>query len=135
MSSEFDAFLKNNTWRLVPASEAHNLVWCKWVFRINRKADGSIDRYKARLVAKGFHQQAGIDYEDTFSLVTKPTTVRLVLSIAISSGWSIRQIDIQNAFLYGVLIEEVFMSQPPSYSHPQYLNHVCYLQKALYGLK
>jgi hypothetical protein len=111
MNSKFDAFLKNNTWRLVPASKAHNLVGCKWVFRIKRKADGSIDRYKARLVAKGFHQQASIDYEETFSPVIKPTTVHLVLSIAISSSWSIRQIDIQNAFLHGVLTEEVCMSQ------------------------
>jgi hypothetical protein len=62
-------------------------------------------------MAKGFHQQANIDYKKTFSPVIKPTTVHLVLSIAISSGWSIRQIDIQNAFLHGVLTEEVCMSQ------------------------
>jgi hypothetical protein len=135
MNSEFDTLLKNNTWHLVPASETHNIVGCKWVFRIKRKADGSIDRYKARLVAKGFHQQARIGYEETFSPVIKPIAVRLVLSIAISSGWSIRQIDIQNAFLHGVLTEKVYISQAPSYSHPQYSNHVCHLQKALYGLK
>jgi hypothetical protein len=135
MNSEFDSLLKNNTWHLVPASETHNLVGFKWVFRIKRKADGSIDRYKAKLVAKGFHQQAGIGYEETFSPIIKPTTVRLVLSIAISSSWSIRRIDIQNAFLHGVLTEKFYISQAPSYSHPQYSNHVCRLQKALYGLK
>jgi hypothetical protein len=135
MNSEFDALLKNNTWRLVPSSQAKNLVGCKWVFRIKRKADGSIERYKARLVAKGFHQQAGVDYSETYSPVVKPTTVRLVLSIAFSSGWSIRQIDIQNAFLHGLLSEEVYMAQPPGFSHPQFPNHVCRLQKALYGLK
>ena len=111
MNSEFDAFFKNNTLHLVPTSEAHNLVGCKWVFWIKRKADGSIDRYKARLVAKGFHQQAGIDYKETSSPVIKPITVHLVLSIAISSSWSIRQIDIQNDFLHGVLTEEFYMSQ------------------------
>jgi hypothetical protein len=67
--------------------------------------------------------------------VIKPTTVRTVLSIAISSGWSLRQIDIQNAFLHGNLSEEVFMSQPPGYQHPLYPNHVCKLQRAIYGLK
>jgi hypothetical protein len=135
MNSEFDALLKNNTWRLVPSSQAHNLVGCKWVFRIKRKADGSIDRYKARLVAKGFHQQAGVDYSETYSPVIKPTTVRLVLSLALTSGWSIRQIDIQNAFLHGLLTEEVYMSQPLGFNHPQFPNHVCRLQKALYSLK
>lgn len=53
---------------------------CKWVFRIKRRADGTIERYKARLVAKGFHRRYGIDYTETFSLVFKPATIRLVLS-------------------------------------------------------
>ena len=86
-------------------------------------------------MAKGFHHQLGIDYGETFSPVIKPTLVRTVLSIALSAGWSIRQIDIQNAFLHGNLSEEVFMHQPPGYSHPSFPNHVCKLKKALYGLK
>jgi hypothetical protein len=135
MNLEFDALLKNQTWRLVPSTSAQNVIGCKWVFRLKRKADGSIERYKARLVAKGFHQQPGIDYGETYSPVIKPTTVRLVLSIAISAGWPVHQIDIHNAFLHGHLSEEVFMSQPPGFAHPQHPNHVCKLQKALYGLK
>jgi hypothetical protein len=118
MNYEFDALLQNNTWCLVPVSIAKNLVGCKWVFRIKRKAYGLVDCYKARLVAKGFHQQARIDYSETYSPVIKPTTVCLLLSIAISSGWSLKQIDIQNAFLHGNLFEEVYMSQPPGYTHP-----------------
>jgi hypothetical protein len=135
MNLEFDALLKNQTWRLVPPNSAQNVIGCKWVFRLKRKADGSIERYKARLVAKGFHQQPGIDYGETYSPVIKPTTVCMVLSIALSAGWSVHQIDIQNAFLNGNLSEEVYMSQPPGFSHPQFPNHICKLQKALYGLK
>jgi hypothetical protein len=135
MNSEFDALLKNHTWSLVPPNSSQNQIGCKWVFRIKRHADGSVERYKARLVAKGFHQQPGVDYAETYSPVIKPTTVRTVLSIAISAGWSIRQIDIQNAFLHGYLSEAVFMQQPPGYTHPQYPNHVCKLNKAIYGLK
>jgi hypothetical protein len=86
-------------------------------------------------VAKGFHQQDRIDYLETYSLIIKPTMVRLVLSIAISSSWSLRQIDIPNAFLHGNLSEEVYMSQPPGYTHSRFLNHVCCLKKAFYGLK
>jgi hypothetical protein len=135
MNVEFDALLKNHTWTLVPPESATNVVGCKWVFRLKRKADGSIDRYKARLVAKGFHQQPGIDYGETYSPVIKPTTVRIVLFVALSNGWPIHQIDIQNAFLHGNLSEKVYMTQPPGFAHPQFPTHLCYLQKALYGLK
>jgi hypothetical protein len=135
MNLEFDALLRNGTWTLVPPTSDMNIVGCKWVFRLKRKADGSIDHHKARLVAKGFHQQPGVNFEETFNPVVKPTTIRLVLSLATSAGWTIRQIDVQNAFLHGWLSEDVFMTRPPGFIHPQFPNHICKLHKALYGLK
>lgn len=135
MQTEFNALLKNSTWTLVPASVAKNVVGCKWVLKLKRKADGSIDRPNARLVAKGFHEHAGIDYGETFSPVVKPTTIRTVLSHAYSAGWSMKQIDIQNAFMHGLLSEDVYMEQPPGFIYPSYPHHICKLKKALYGLK
>jgi histone deacetylase 1/2 len=135
MEAEFDALKKNKTWRLVPSKSGQNIIDCKWVYKIKRKADGSIDRYKARLVAKGFKQRYGIDYEDTFSPVVKIATVRLVLSIAVSRGWCLKQLDVQNAFLHGVLEEEVYMKQPPGFESDETPHYVCKLDKAIYGLK
>ena len=135
MNEEFMALKKNKIWHLVPPQQGKNPIDCKLVFRIKRKSDGTIDRCKARLVAKGFKQRYGIDYEDTFSPVVKAATIRLVLSIVVSRGWSLRQLDVQNAFLLGVLEEEVYMKQPPGFVNTHAPLHVCKLGKALYGLK
>lgn len=92
-------------------------------------------RHKAWLVARGIHQHADIDFFDTFYPVVKPTTIRIILSLAISLGWVIRQLDVKNAFLHGILMEEVYMKQPLGFVHPDYPNHVYHLKKAIYGLK
>jgi hypothetical protein len=135
MDDEFQALLRNNTWRLVPPQSGINIIDSKWVFKVKKHADGTIERYKARLVAKGFKQRYGLDYEATFSPVVKPTTVRLLFSLAVTHGWSLRELDVQNAFLHGVLEEEVYMRQPPGFVDPTCPQHLCRLEKALYGLK
>ncbi|KAI9187285.1 hypothetical protein LWI28_026380 [Acer negundo] len=76
-----------------------------------------------------------LDYIDTFSLVVKSTTIRVVLSIAVSCGWSLRQLDVNNAFLQGHLSETVFMVQPLGFADSTYPSHVCRLKKVIYGLK
>ena len=127
--------MDNKSWHLVPPVRGSNVIDCKWVYKIKRKSNGTIDRYKARLVAKGFKQRHGLDYEDTFSPVVKAATIRLILSVAVSRNWCIRQLDVKNTFLHGVLEEEVFMRQPPGYESSSSPHHVCKLDKALYGLK
>jgi hypothetical protein len=65
--------------------------------------------------------------------VVKIATIRTILSSAISKGWSLRQFDVQNAFLHGYLEEEIYMQQPPGYEDPTRSNYICKLNKALYG--
>jgi len=135
MDVEFEALMRNKTWHLVPPLPASNVIDCKWVYKVKRRAGGTVDRYKARLVAKGFKQRYGLDYEDTFSPVVKAATIRLILSLAVSQQWSIRQLDVQNAFLHGILEEDVYMRQPPGYVDQSCPDFVCKLDKSLYGLK
>jgi hypothetical protein len=135
MADEYNALLRNKTWTLVPPQPGKNLIDCKWVYRVKHKADDSIDLYKARLVAKGFKQRHGIDYDDTFSPVVKPATIRMILSLVVSRGWVLRQLDVQNMFLHDILEEEVYMKQPPGFIDSNYPSYHCKLDKALYGLK
>uniref|UniRef100_A0AAV1ULM2 Reverse transcriptase Ty1/copia-type domain-containing protein n=1 Tax=Peronospora matthiolae TaxID=2874970 RepID=A0AAV1ULM2_9STRA len=109
-------------------------IGTKWVFKIKRKADGSIDKYKARLVAKGFKQQYGMDYTETFSPVGKYVTLRMVIAVAKYFGWTIDQLDVVTAFLYGVMMEKVFCVIPEGVELEGSFDCL-ELVKAIYGLK
>lgn len=135
MVDEYDALIKQGTWVLTPLPTNKSVIGCKWVYRVKRNPDGSIACHKARLVAKGYHQEEGIDYEETFSLVVKKPTVHIIFSLAAQFSWPLRQLDVKNAFLHGTLREKVYMQQPQSFVDSQHPTHVCKLLKALYGLK
>jgi hypothetical protein len=83
MQEEYDALLQNQTWTLVPLSPDANIVSGKWIFRQKINSDGSLARHKARWVIRGFTQQPGIEFDETFSHVIKPTTIHVVLSLSL----------------------------------------------------
>ncbi|GAU36893.1 hypothetical protein TSUD_220620 [Trifolium subterraneum] len=134
MQSEYKALLDNHTWSLVSLPPHRKAIGCKWVFRVKENPDGSVNKFKARLVAKGFLQTAGFDFTETFSPVVKPITIRILLTLVVTYKWQVQQIDVNNAFLNGVLQEEVFMQQPPGFEAND-KSLVCKLHKSLYGLK
>ncbi|GJT09367.1 ribonuclease H-like domain-containing protein [Tanacetum coccineum] len=115
MYDEYNELVKNGTWILVPRPSDVNLVRSIWLFKRKFHADGTLSRYKARLVANGSNQQHDVDFDETFSPVVKPATIRT------------------NAFLNGDLSETVYMHQPPGFVDSRYPNHVCLLAESLKG--
>lgn len=115
MSAELQALEENNTCSVISLPSGKSVVGCKWVYKENVLANGTLERYKARLVAKGYTRQEGVDYFETFSPVAKLVTVRTLLAITAVHGWFLMQLDVNNAFLHGELLEEVYMSLPPGY--------------------
>lgn len=133
MKDEMQSLKKNNTYELVYPPKGTRVIGCRWVYRIKRNLDGSVDRYKARLVAQGFSQRSGIDYFDTFSPVARYDSIRAILAIACSRQMHLLQFDVKTAFLYGELNEEIFMAQPEGFKNNT--TKVLKLKKGLYGLK
>ncbi|CAI7803621.1 unnamed protein product [Closterium sp. NIES-53] len=137
MDKELKALEERNTWKVVPIGVARNktVLTGKWVFRVKTKADGTIDKFKARWVVRGFDQEHGRDFTETFTPVSRHTSLRILLAIAAmkKKKKKLRQIDIANAFLYAPVDAEIFVELPHgSHREP---NQVCQLLKSLYGIK
>ncbi|GKC77734.1 isochorismate synthase, chloroplastic [Tanacetum coccineum] len=112
IKSEIDYILQKHTWELVGLLSGCEPLGYKWIFKKKMKADGTIDKYKARLVIKGFRQREGLDYFDTYSPITRITSIRMVLAIAALRNLEVHQMDVKPSFLNGDLEEGKYMNQP-----------------------
>ena len=110
-------------------------IGCRWVFKLKRKHDGSIDRYKARLVAKGFSQRPGLDFGQVFAPTARWAALRAIFALAAIEDLELYSLDISNAFLNGEIDHEVFMQTPEGFKDHFGSGFVLKLQRALYGLK
>jgi len=135
MHDELHQFTRNDVWTLVPHPAEHNIIGTKWIFKNKTDKHGTMIRNKARLVAQGYTQIEGVDFDETFSLVARLESIRILLSIACHLGFKLYQMDVKSAFLNGFLQEEVYVEQPKGFQDPHHPHHVYKLKKALYGLK
>ena len=135
MKDELDSMKSNEVRDLVELPQGAKAISCKWVYKTKKDPLGNINIYGARLVAKGFTQKEGIDYKETFSLVSKKDSLRIILALVSHFGLELQQMDVKTAFLNSDLEEEVYMKQPEGFSSREGEHLVCGLKKSIYGLK
>jgi hypothetical protein len=131
MKEELRMIEKNQTWELVDMSKHKKPIGVKWVYRTKLNADVTINKHKARLIVKGYAQIFGVDFSETFALVARLDTIRMLLAVAAKKGWKIFQLDVKSAFLNGYLYEEIFMEQPKGFVIGGEEEKVYLLKKAL----
>ena len=135
MREEMESMWTNQVWDLVDLPTGRKAIGNKWVLKIKRNSDGSIERYKARLVAKGYTQREGIDYEETLSLVVRFASLRAILAIVAKLDLELVQMDVKTAFLHEELDEEIFMGQPEGFRSEGQESKVRRLKRSIYRLK
>ncbi|GMF63424.1 unnamed protein product [Phytophthora fragariaefolia] len=142
MKNELSSLVANKTWKLVPSPSHQRPIGCRWVFALKRNEKGQVIRHKAQLVVKGYSQRQGVDYEETYSPVAYLNSIRAMLAKCGADGMEIEQCDVDTAFLYGKLEEEIYMELPEGLRELLELAEakgeddvVCMLLQSLYGLK
>ncbi|KAI3813794.1 hypothetical protein L1987_18529 [Smallanthus sonchifolius] len=134
MQEELQQFSKLHVWNLVDLPKNKVPIGTRWVFRNKKDEGGTVIRNKARLVVQGFYQEEGIDYEEVFAPVARLEAIRMFLAYAAYMDFTVHQMDVKSAFLYGKVQEEVYVKQPPGFIDPKFPDRVYKLDKALYGL-
>ncbi|EPZ35565.1 Reverse transcriptase, RNA-dependent DNA polymerase domain-containing protein [Rozella allomycis CSF55] len=134
IQSELKSHRTNGTWSLQVLPQSRKAIGSRWVFRIKRNADGSINKYKARLVALGYMQTEGLEFQETFTPLTTYNTFRILLTVCASQNLEMDHVDIKTAFLIPTLDDEIYMKVPEGVDGVG-PSVVCKLEKSLYGLK
>nr|GEZ85305.1 Gag-Pol polyprotein [Tanacetum cinerariifolium] len=135
MQEELHQFDRLDVWELVDRPLCTNYINLKWLWKNKRDEENIVIRNKSRLVAKGYAQKEGVDFEESFALVARLEAVRLFIVYASHKSFTVYQMDVKTAFLYGPLKEEVYVNQPDGFVDPYHPDKVYRLKKALYGLK
>jgi hypothetical protein len=143
VTSELNSHRVNGTWSPIDSKKGlpkgRSAIPSRWVFKVKRNADGTVDKFKARLVAKGFRQRPFVDYHETFSPTLRLTTLRLLLATAVQLDYVAHQLDVTTAFLVPTLQEEIYMVLPEqpliNENLPSFKTEaIVRLHKTLYGL-
>ncbi|GJS93828.1 retrovirus-related pol polyprotein from transposon TNT 1-94 [Tanacetum coccineum] len=132
MQEELNEFERLEVWELVPRPDRVMIITLKWIYKVKLDELGGVLKNKARLVARGYRQEEGIEFKESFAPVARLEAIRIFIAFAAHMNMIVYQIDMNIAFLNGILREEVYVSQPDGFVDPKNPNHVYKLKKALY---
>nr|GEX50680.1 retrovirus-related Pol polyprotein from transposon TNT 1-94 [Tanacetum cinerariifolium] len=135
MQEELLQFKRHDVWVLVPAPDNISPLTLKWLFKNKHDEEQTIIRNKSRLVVRGYRQEEGIDFKESFALVTRTEAIKIFLAYAAYKSFIAFQMDVKTVFLHGLLKEDVYVCQPKGFIDADHPSHVFKLKKALYGLK
>ena len=129
---ELKSLREKGVWKVTKAT-SQRPIGMKWVFKVKQDENGNVTKFKSRLVCQGFRQRHGIDFFDTYAPVANYASIRVLLALAARDDLEIHQMDVDVAFLNGILKETVYCKPPPGVNVPS--GHVLLLVRALYGTK
>lgn len=135
MQEELCQFKRNNVWESIPIPEDRNVIGTKWIYENKSDENGNLTRNKVRLVTEGYTQIEGVDFDETFTLVARLESIRLLLGISYMIKFKLYQMDVKSVFLNGYLNEEFYVEKPKGFIISSFPNHMYKLKKSLYGLK
>nr|GEY67540.1 retrovirus-related Pol polyprotein from transposon TNT 1-94 [Tanacetum cinerariifolium] len=135
MQEELLQFKRMDVWVLVPIPDNISPLTLKWIFKNKHDEEQTVIRNKSRIVMRGYHQEEGLDFEESFALVARMEAIRIFLAYAAHKSFTVFQMDVKTAFLHGSLKEDVYVCQPEGFIDADHPSHVYKLKKALYGLK
>ncbi|GJU40753.1 retrovirus-related pol polyprotein from transposon TNT 1-94 [Tanacetum coccineum] len=135
MQEELLQFKRLDVWVLVPPPNNIKPLTLRWLFKNKHDKENTVIQNKTRLVVRGYHQEEGIDFEESFALVARIEAIRIFLAYAAHKSFPVFQMDVKTAFLHGMLREDVYVCQPEGFIDADHPSHVYKLKKALYGLK
>ncbi|GJZ42560.1 retrovirus-related pol polyprotein from transposon TNT 1-94 [Tanacetum coccineum] len=135
MQEENYEFDRLQVWELVPKLDHVMIIALKWIYKVKLDEYGDVLKNKARLVAMGYHQEEGINFEESFAPVARIEAIKNFIANAASKNMTIYQMNVKTAFLNNKLKEEVYVNQPEGFVDPDHPTYIYRLKKALYGLK
>nr|GEX79483.1 retrovirus-related Pol polyprotein from transposon TNT 1-94 [Tanacetum cinerariifolium] len=130
MQEELNEFRRLKVWELVPRPDRVMIITLKWIYKVKLDELECVLKNKARLVARGYHQEEGIDFEESFALVARLKAIRIFIAFIAHMNMIVYQMYVKTVFLDGILCEEVYVSQLDGFVDPENPNHVCKLKKS-----